>query len=76
MPDDQAPSLGISPPACLFRRQRLVITTAQSSSNAIPRWAGQSRVEWHSIAPAKTIQKAFITSFHGRLRDKLLDERP
>ena len=38
------------------------------TSNAILRWADQSRVEWHYIAPGKPTQNAFIESFNGRLR--------
>ena len=44
------------------------------TSNAILRWADQSRVEWHYIAPGKPTQNAFIESFNGRLRDELLNE--
>ena len=44
------------------------------TSNAILRWADDSRVAWHYIAPGKPIQNAFIESFNGRLRDELLNE--
>jgi len=39
-----------------------------------PDMADQSRVAWHYIAPGKPMQKAFIESFNGRLRDELLNE--
>ena len=32
------------------------------------------RIDWHYIAPGKPIQNAFIESFNGRLREKLLNE--
>jgi putative transposase len=44
------------------------------TSNAILRWADESRVGWHYIAPGKPIQNAFVESFNGRLRDELLNE--
>ncbi len=44
------------------------------TSNAILRWADDSRVAWHYIAPGKPIQNALIESFNGRLRDELLNE--
>ena len=44
------------------------------TSNAILRWADDSRVAWHYIAPGKPVQNAFVESFNGRLRDELLNE--
>jgi len=44
------------------------------TSNAILRWAAETRVGWHYIAPGKPIQNAFVESFNGRLRDELLNE--
>lgn len=44
------------------------------TSNAILRFADQTRIDWHYIAPGKPIQNAFIESFNGRLRDELLNE--
>lgn len=44
------------------------------TSNAILRWADDSRVAWHYIAPGKPTQNAFVESFNGRLRDELLNE--
>jgi hypothetical protein len=34
----------------------------------------ETRIEWHYIAPGKPQQNAFIESFNGRRRGKLLDE--
>ncbi|RLL63844.1 IS3 family transposase [Ochrobactrum soli] len=47
---------------------------SEFTSNAILHWADRTKVEWHYIAPGKPIQNAFIESFNGRLRDKLLNE--
>jgi putative transposase len=44
------------------------------TSNAILRWAYESRVGWHYIAPGKPVQNAFVESLNGRLRDELLNE--
>jgi|SRR5579883_2076627 len=44
------------------------------TSIAMLKWAQDSRVEWHYIAPGKPTQNAFIESFNGRLRDELLNE--
>jgi putative transposase len=44
------------------------------ASNAVLQWTDQVKVEWHSIAPGKSIQNAFIESFNGRLRDELLNK--
>jgi putative transposase len=44
------------------------------TSTAVLRWAQERRVEWHSIAPGKPTQNAFVESFHGRLRDECLNE--
>ncbi len=38
------------------------------------RWADDSKVGWHYIAPGKPQQNGFIESFNGRLRDELLNE--
>jgi putative transposase len=57
-------------------KPRMIVSDngTEFTSNAILRWADQSRVEWHYIAPGKPIQNAFIESFNGRLRDELLNE--
>ena len=44
------------------------------TSNAILAFADKRKVDWHYIAPGKPTQNAFIESFNGRLRDKLLNE--
>jgi putative transposase len=46
------------------------------TSNAILQWADDHKVNWHYIAPGKPVQKAFVESFIGRLRDELLNETP
>ena len=44
------------------------------TSMAMLRWSEERRVEWHSIAPGKPQQNAFIESFNGRPRNELLNE--
>ena len=44
------------------------------TSNAILRWADDTGVRWHYIAPGKPQQNGFIESFNGKLRDELLNE--
>jgi putative transposase len=44
------------------------------TSNAILKWSQDRQVEWHSIAPGKPQQNAFVESFNGRLRDECLNE--
>ena len=44
------------------------------TSNAILRWGGEHRIEWHYIAPGKPMQNGFVESFNGRMRDELLNE--
>lgn len=44
------------------------------TSRAVLKWAGDNDVEWHYIDPGKSQQNAFIESFHGSLRDELLNE--
>lgn len=44
------------------------------TSTAILRWCQRAEVGWHSIAPGKPTQNAFVESFNGRLRDELLNE--
>jgi putative transposase len=55
-------------------KPRMVVSDngSELTSNAILRWADDSRVAWHYIAPGKPVQNAFIESFNGRLRDELL----
>jgi putative transposase len=47
---------------------------SELTSNAILKWAQDSHVAWHYIAPGKPTQNAFIESFNGRLRDEFLNE--
>ncbi|MCJ7872942.1 IS3 family transposase [Phaeobacter sp. J2-8] len=44
------------------------------TSRAILKWADENEVPWHYIDPGKPQQNAFIESFNGSLRDKLLNE--
>jgi putative transposase len=44
------------------------------TSMAILRWAQETQIAWHYIAPGKPTQNAFVESFNGRLRDELLNE--
>lgn len=44
------------------------------TSSAILRWSQQQQVPWHTIAPGKPMQNAFVESFNGRLRDECLNE--
>jgi transposase InsO family protein len=54
--------------------QGAVSDGAESTSRAILKWASENRVEWHYIDPGKPQQNAFIESFNGSLRDKLLNK--
>ena len=44
------------------------------TSHAILKWAKDTGVEWHYIAPGKPMQNAFAESFIGRFRDECLNE--
>jgi putative transposase len=57
-------------------RPKMIVSDngSEFTSNAILRWADETRVDWHYIAPGKPIQNAFIESFNGRLRDEFLNE--
>jgi putative transposase len=44
------------------------------TSNAILKWADNTRVAWHYIQPGKPQQNGHNESFNGRLRDELLNE--
>ena len=44
------------------------------TSRAILRWAARNGLDWHYIASGIPQQTAFIESFNGSLRDKLLNE--
>ena len=44
------------------------------TSNAMLKWQEDRQVEWHYIAPGKSMQNSFVESFNGRLRDECLNE--
>jgi putative transposase len=44
------------------------------TSNAVLAWSGETRIEWHYIAPGEPTQNGFVESFNGRMRDELLNE--
>lgn len=44
------------------------------TSNAVLAWCCEARVEGHYTMPGKPTQNAFVESFYGRMRDKLLNE--
>ena len=44
------------------------------TSRAMLEWQGKAKVAWHTIAPGKPTENAFIESFNGRLRDECLNE--
>jgi putative transposase len=44
------------------------------TSNAILGWQKERAIEWHCIAPTKSIWKRFVESHIGRLRDECLYE--
>ncbi|VTZ49557.1 conserved hypothetical protein [Methylocella tundrae] len=46
---------------------------SELTSNAILRWANDSRVAWHYIAPGKPTDNAFIESFNGKFRAECLN---
>ena len=44
------------------------------TSNAIPTWQQDRKVDWHYIARGKPMQNGFIESFNGRLWDECFNE--
>lgn len=44
------------------------------TANAILAWCKDHAIEWHYIAPGKPMQNGYVESFHGRMRDELLNE--
>lgn len=42
--------------------------------NAMLKWATESGIAWHYIAPGKPMQNGFMESFNGKLRDECLNE--
>ena len=57
-------------------RPKMIVSNngTEFTSNAILRWADETRLDWHYIAPGKPIQNAFIERFNDRMRDELLNE--
>lgn len=64
--------------AVIARRGRSLVCVSDNgtelTSNAILEWSQDRQVEWHTIAPGKPQQNAFVESFNGRLRDECLNE--
>ena len=48
--------------------------STELTSNAMLTWVANASIGWHSTAPSKTTQNAFVESFNGRMRDELLKE--
>jgi len=44
------------------------------TSNAVLKWAQDTKIDWHYIAHGKPMQNGFGESFNGRMRDELLNE--
>ena len=44
------------------------------TSNAILRWATESKVNWHDITPGKPSENGFTESLNGKIRDECLNE--
>ncbi len=42
--------------------------------NAMLAWCRDVAIDWHFIAPGKSMQNGFVESFNGRMRDELLNE--
>ena len=59
-----------------FGASRMIVSYNETrlSSNAVLASSGETRVEWHYIAPGKTTQNAFVESFDDRIRDEWLNE--
>lgn len=47
---------------------------AEFTNKAIPKWANENGVEWHSIDSEKPQQNGYIESFNSSLRDECLNE--
>ncbi len=43
---------------------------------AVLKWCQDTRIDWHYIAPRKTMQNAFVESFNGSFRDALFERNP
>ncbi len=44
------------------------------TSNPIPTWSKDRRVDWHYIPPGKPMQNGYVESFNVRMRDEFLNE--
>ncbi|KMW60535.1 Mobile element protein [Candidatus Rhodobacter oscarellae] len=44
------------------------------TSNSIMKWQEDRKVDWHYIAPGKSMQNGFVENFNGRMRDECLNE--
>jgi transposase InsO family protein len=44
------------------------------NSHASLTWVKDQRIEWHYIMPGMPMQKVYVESVSGRMRDELLDE--
>jgi len=64
--------------ALIERRGKLGMIVSDNdtelTSNAILTCATERKIEWHYIAPGKSMQNGFVLSFDGRMRDELLNE--
>jgi putative transposase len=38
------------------------------TSNTVLSWSGETKVEWHYIAPGRPMQNGYVESFNGRMR--------
>ena len=47
---------------------------AELTSNAILSWCGESKIEWHDLAPGQPMPNGFVESVTGRMRDECLNE--
>jgi len=64
--------------AAITSKQRFFPTCygTELTSNAILKWQEDRKVEWHYIAPGKPMQKGFVESINGRLRDVVSKRAP
>lgn len=44
------------------------------TSQAVLKWAGEHKVEWHYITPGKPSENGFTESLNGKIRDEFLNE--
>ena len=59
------------------RKRPLMIVSdngPELTSMAVLKWSQDNLIEWHYIDLGKPQQNAFVESFHGRLRDELLNK--